>query len=1080
MIKILAFACLCGTGFSMPQNLGADSPDYIDPEPYVKKALNTPLIRDNRIKAPRNASSPSAASALEYMRQVGGNDICHLSTEAFLEMILNGATPEEANAEATRVYIVEWNKGSRPQAGACKASDDAWIKAEKDGVDPVLASALSFMKNFPNVRNGNPCAVSGVDYVKAIINGKSHTEANLIAARSFANAVISKAKKGESLRDPACAAATKEFFHHLDKKPSPPNAAAMMAFIDKAFSSDTFDYDPICWRSTEAFWESYAAGHDELTSNLHAAEVFLDEFAKGSTIPVDSPCAAATRAYYANIPTPPSPPNKAAMEAFMDKMIKDGKRQPDPVCAISTKAYWKAYKSGASEFEANLAAAEAFFDEFAKGSTIPADSPCAASTIAYYNAIPNPPSPANKAAMEAFMDKMISDGPRQPDPVCAISTRAYWDAWKAGKGELEANLAAAEAFFDEFLKGKSKIPADSACAASTRAYYKALPNPPSPPNKAAMEAFMDKMIADGERTPDPVCAKSLRGYWDAWKKGADELTANLAGAEAFFTEFAKGSNIPVDSPCAAATRAYYKNIPNPPSGPNKAAMEAFMDKMIADGKRTPDPVCAASTRGFWDAYYNGETELAANRLAGEAFFKEYVKGSTIPADSPCAAATRAYWAATPKPPSPANRAAMEAFMDAMISDGTHRQQDPVCAASLRGYWDAWTAGKGELESNRAGAEAFFEEFAKGSSIPADSPCAKSTIAYYKALPNPPSPANKAAMEAFMEKMIGNGTRTPDPVCAASTKGYWEAWKAGKGELDSNLLGAEYFFEEFAKGSSIPVDSPCAAATRAYYKNIPNPPSGPNKAAMEAFMDKMIKDGARTPDPVCAASTKAYWKAYRSGMSETRSNLAAAESFFDAFNEGLHIPADSPCVAATKAYYKALPRKPSQPNADGMIAFIDHMVKNGGKRVYDAPCAISSRAFFDAHKNGDDELTANLKAAQAYFKAYEKGTKIPADSPCAAATFIYFDGIKNLPSRPNGLGMITFMKEAIKNNDNTLDPVCASAMEAYFDEYLAGKSEAKANQAAGIAFLDAVANTPSYSPQSPCGRSAETYMKNFEL
>merc|ERR1711973_770548 len=195
-------------------------------------------------------------------------------------------------------------------------------------------------------------------------------------------------------------------------------------------------------------------------------------------------------------------------------------------------------------------------------------------------------------------------------------------------------------------------------------------------------------------------------------------------------------------------------------------------------------------------------------------------------------------------------------------------------------------------------------------------------------------------------------------------------------------------------------------------------------------------------------------------SETRSNLAAAEAFFDAFNEGLHIPADSPCVAATKAYYKALPRKPSQPIADGMIAFIDHMVKNGGKRVYDVPCAESSRAFFAAHKNGDDELTANLKAAQAYFKAYQKGTKIPADSPCAAATFIYIDGIKK--------------------NDNTLDPVCAAAMEAYFDEYLVGKSEAKATQAAGIAFLDAVANTPSYSPQSPCGRSAETYMKNFEL
>ena len=591
---------------------------------------------------------------------------------------------------------------------------------------------------------------------------------------------------------------------------------------------------------------------------------------------------------------------------------------------------------------------------------------------------------------------------------------------------------------------------------------------------------MDKMIADGKRTPDPVCGESLRGYWESYVKGEDELTANLAAAEAFFDEFAKGSNIPVDSPCAAATRAYYANIPNPPSGPNKAAMEAFMDKMIADGARTPDPVCAKSTRAFWDAYKSGATELEANLAAAEAFFEEFLNESTIPADSPCAAATRAYWKATEKPPSPANRAAMEAFMNKMITDGSKRTPDPVCAEATKGFWNAWKAGKGELESNLAAAEAFFDEFSKGSSIPADSPCAAATQAYYNNMSIHPSPPNKAAMEAFMDHMIGNGTRVPDPVCAASTRGFWDAWKDGKGELESNLVAAEYFFEEFAKGSSIPADSPCAAATRAYYKNIPHPPSGPNKAAMEAFMDKMIKDGARVPDPVCAASTKAYYKAYRAGESETKANLAAAEAFFEAFNDGLHIPADSPCVAATKAYYQNLPRTPSGPNAESMLAFIDHMVKNGGRRVYDPVCAASSKAFFEAHRQGDSELTANLKAAQAFLKEFKKGAKIPADSPCAAATKIYSQQVKNKPSKPNANAMLTYIEEAINNNDNTIDPVCAASAEAYLEAHLSGKSEAKSNEAAGIAFLDAVANTPNYHPESPCGRSAETYMKSFDL
>ena len=89
----------------------ASSPDYIDPEPYVQRALNTPLVQDKRINAARDASSPSAAAALEYMKQVAGDDICAVATEAYLEMILHNATAEQANAEATRAYILAHNKG---------------------------------------------------------------------------------------------------------------------------------------------------------------------------------------------------------------------------------------------------------------------------------------------------------------------------------------------------------------------------------------------------------------------------------------------------------------------------------------------------------------------------------------------------------------------------------------------------------------------------------------------------------------------------------------------------------------------------------------------------------------------------------------------------------------------------------------------------------------------------------------------------------------------------------------------------------------------------------------------------------
>jgi hypothetical protein len=314
----------------------------VDYEKYAQLAFRFPIAITSAILAPRNATSPNAAAALAYMKAIGSNEMCSRATEAYMSKILSGGSVDEANADATAQYISDYNSGLRSEPGtACEYSDIAWRKAEAEGKDPVVASAVAFMEHWPGLKEGNPCAVSGVDYVNAIIQGSTHLEANRMAAKSFGEALKKLAAQGNDLKDPACAAATRAFYDAVPEKPSPPNAAAMLAFIDKAFTSFSFEYDPVCWKATEAFFKSYADGKDELSSNLFAAEVFLDEFAKaGLAIPADSPCAAATRAYYQNIPNPPSPPNKAAMEAFMDAMIAGGKREPDPVCAASTKAYW--------------------------------------------------------------------------------------------------------------------------------------------------------------------------------------------------------------------------------------------------------------------------------------------------------------------------------------------------------------------------------------------------------------------------------------------------------------------------------------------------------------------------------------------------------------------------------------------------------------------------------------------------------------------------------------------------------------------------------------------------------------------
>ena len=169
-------------------------------------------------KAPRNASSPSAAAAFEYMKQVAGNRTCGITGAYLQEMILHTATDEEANAEATRAFILAPNKGLKPATGsACIASVVASRQAEKAGTDPVVQSALAFINNFPILQSNNPCAISGVYYAKAVLDGKAHTDADLIAAKSFAEALFAKAKAGEELKDPACTFATKAYFNALEK-----------------------------------------------------------------------------------------------------------------------------------------------------------------------------------------------------------------------------------------------------------------------------------------------------------------------------------------------------------------------------------------------------------------------------------------------------------------------------------------------------------------------------------------------------------------------------------------------------------------------------------------------------------------------------------------------------------------------------------------------------------------------------------------------------------------------------------------------------------------------------------------------
>merc|ERR1712131_353156 len=188
---------------------------------------------------------------------------------------------------------------------------------------------------------------------------------------------------------------------------------------------------------------------------------------------------------------------------------------------------------------------------------------------------------------------------------------------------LEANKLAMTGFANAFklLSKRGKPLKDAACRDATLAFFEAIPEKPDPANAAAFYAFMDKIFEDGAPAFDPVCLSSLEGFIDSYNSGDDLLTANLKSAKSFFKEFAKGSSVPADSPCAAATLAYAKEITNKPSAPNAASMIAYITEAVTKKGRKFDPVCAAATDAYFDAYIENKSEAAANEAAAIAYIE---------------------------------------------------------------------------------------------------------------------------------------------------------------------------------------------------------------------------------------------------------------------------------------------------------------------------------------------------------------------------------------------------------------------------------------------------------------------------
>merc|ERR1712088_13388 len=309
---------------------------------------------------------PAAASGLAYMRNYfDKNDLCGEAGLAYMETILSGSSGAQAQANAEAAYKAAWARGARILPGsACAASEVAFKEAYASGnADAILESARAFVDNWPGLKEGNPCAVSGKAYMDAILAGNSVDSAGLISGKAFIVAFGDAARSGKRIDDPACAAAAKTFIAAANA-PDSASAESAKAFIDATLTASSSGYDPVCAASALAYMDAFASGKDPLTSNLIAAKAFFLEYTKGTTPGVDSPCVKATLAYASRSPSP-SPANRDAMVAFINQAVNDREAFFDPVCGAATIAFLDAKIAGKSDKEAGAASAEAYIEAFA-------------------------------------------------------------------------------------------------------------------------------------------------------------------------------------------------------------------------------------------------------------------------------------------------------------------------------------------------------------------------------------------------------------------------------------------------------------------------------------------------------------------------------------------------------------------------------------------------------------------------------------------------------------------------------------------------------------------------------------------
>jgi len=349
---------------------------------------------------------PSAAAALAYMNAAGAtNDLCAISSKAFLEAIFSGKSVDEANGIAATSYQQAYSRGLRLVPGtACAVSDSAFRSSAGQGKDGILDSAFAFIKSWPG-KEGNPCAISGQAFVKAVASGKSTDDADVEAAEAYIDALHQNPNALE--KNPACARASEAYIEAYNA-PTPaaasvakaapliqtrtsirnsaptnnafvfgPSAAAALAYMNAVEAKD------LCAISSKAYLEAIFSGQSTDEANDIAAISYQEAFNRGLRLPLGTACARSEGAFRRSVGQGKDGVLESAL-AFINSW--PGVLEGNP-CALSGQAFVRAVASGKSTSEADVEAAEAYLDAINANPDALEDNPaCATAADAYIKA----------------------------------------------------------------------------------------------------------------------------------------------------------------------------------------------------------------------------------------------------------------------------------------------------------------------------------------------------------------------------------------------------------------------------------------------------------------------------------------------------------------------------------------------------------------------------------------------------------------------------------------------------------------------------------------------------------------------